>query len=73
MSEMVTVTVTLAGVIVTLAGVIVWSVRFLANRLVGAFDGLKAELHANTTALHSMEAEQKTTNALVVGLAKAQQ
>lgn len=73
MSDTLPIIITLGGVIATLAGVIVWAVRFLAGRLVGAFDGLKAELHANTTALRSMEAEQKTTNALVVGLAKAQQ
>lgn len=71
MSEsMVPIVVTLAAVIVTLAGVIVWAVRFLANRLVGAFDGLKVELHANTTALRDMESQQKVTNALVVDLAK---
>ena len=70
MSEMVTVTVTLAGVIVTLAAVIVWAVKFLAGRLVGAFDGLKAELHNNTTALRDMETQQKATNALVIELAR---
>lgn len=70
MSDLLPVIITLAGVIATLAGVIVWSVRFLANRLVGAFDGLKLELTNNTTALRDMESQQRVTNSLVVDLAK---
>lgn len=70
MSEIVPIIITLGSVIVTLAGVIVWAVRFLAGRLVGAFDGLKTELCANTTALRDLETQQKQTNTLVVELAR---
>jgi hypothetical protein len=69
-SDLVPVIITLATVIVTLAGVIVWAVKFLTSRLVNAFDGLKVELHANTTALRGMESQQKETNTLVLQLAR---
>lgn len=70
MSDLFPVVIMLATVIITLVGVIVWAVKFLANRLVGAFDGLRKELHSNTAALRSMEIQQRETNALVLAMAK---